>query len=496
MNAAQERLQAWRRDPVRFVRECLLTEPDAWQADVLRVFPRCPRLAMKACKGPGKTTVLAWLVWNFLLTRPHPRIACTSVTADNLGDCLWTEIAKWQKRSPLLSEMFEWQRTRVFAREHPETWWAAARAWPKTGSTGDQNETLAGLHGDYLLFILDECGSIPDGVMAAAEAGLANARGGGGVEAHLVIAGNPTMLSGPLYRASTTERDLWHVVEITADPDDPKRSPRVSVEWAREQIKKYGRDNPYVLVNVFGQFPPVSINALLGPNDVSTAMGRRPHEHEFSFAPRILGVDIAREGDDRSVIFPRQGLLARTPLILRNATSLHGAGVVSQTWRDHDADACFVDGTGGFGAGWIDQLRLLGFAPVEVQFAGRADDPRFANKRAEMWWRMAEWVKGGGTLPNVPELVAELTEPTYTFRGDQLLLEPKDDVKERLGRSPDLADALALTFSFQVQARQKPPPYVAPDGGRGDGNALRDYNPFTKRRGEGPRPSGVMRRSR
>lgn len=446
---------SWWRDPVKFVRDLFGVEPDLWQADVLRAFPKQPRQAMKACKGPGKTTVLSWLAWNFLTTRPHPKVVATSITSDNLADGLWTEMAKWRQRAPLLRESFDWQKTRIVSKEYPETWWMSARTWPKSADPGQQADTLAGLHADYLFFILDEAGGIPDAVMAAAEAGLANA-GQEGKEAHIAIAGNPTHLEGPLYRACTTEAHMWHVTEITADPDDPKRTPRVTVEWARKQIQKYGRDNPWVLVNVFGKFPPSSLNALLGPDDVRAAMAREPRPQDYMHAARILGIDVAREGDDRSVIFPRQGIVAGRPIVLRNADSLQGAGTVANKWNEWDATAAFVDNSGGFGAGWIDQLRAIGKSPIGIQFAGKPVDPRYVNKRAEMWFLMAEWIKGGGCLPtDLTEIVAELTTPTYFFKGDRFQLEDKDQIKERLGRSPDLADALALTFASPVAAPRR-----------------------------------------
>lgn len=473
LDQAAERIRLWREKPHAMVRELFGTVPDAWQDEVLEAFPHNPRMAMNACKGPGKTATLAWLAWNFLLTRPHPKVAATSITGDNLHDGLWTEMAKWQAKAPLLQAAFKWTKTRIFAAQHAETWWMSARTWPKGGSKDQQADTLAGLHADYLMFLIDEAGGVPDAVMAAAEAGLANAMGGGGHEAHVVIAGNPTHLEGPLYRASTTERHLWHVVNITADPDDPKRTPRVSVEWARQQIEKYGRDNPWVLVNVFGRFPPSSLNALLGPDEVRDAMNRHYREHEYSNMARILGVDVAREGDDASVIFPRQGLVASMPIMLRNADSLQGAGRVARIWQDTDADACFVDNTGGFGGGWIDQLRVLGRSPIPIHFAGKPNDPRYLNKRAEMWFTMAQWIKDGGALPPVDELVAELTTPLYYFKGDKFALEDKDQVKERLGRSPDHADALGLTFAQVVTPKPR-----GIDAYRQQTGAVRDYDPF------------------
>jgi hypothetical protein len=284
MRVDRARLDGWRQAPAAFVREVFGVVPDPWQEEVLEAFPDKPRIAMKACKGPGKTAVQAWLGWNFLATRRDAKIAATSITADNLADNLWSEMAKWRQRAPYLRDHFQWTKSRIFARRRPETWWMSARTWNRTADRNHQGNTLAGLHADNILFILDESGGIPDGVMATAEAALASCADG-----HIVQAGNPTHLEGPLYRACTSERRLWHVVEITADPDDARRSSRVKAEWAREQIEKYGRDNPWVLVNVFGRFPPGSLNSLIGPDECREASQRVYRPEDYRNAPRVLG---------------------------------------------------------------------------------------------------------------------------------------------------------------------------------------------------------------
>src|SRR5580698_10488659 len=106
-------LRHWHQHPADFVREVFDVVPDPWQVEVLEAFPHRQRLAMKACKGPGKTAVEAWLAWNFLLTRDHPKIAAVSITAENLADNLWSEMAKWQQRSAVLKAGFEWTKTRI-----------------------------------------------------------------------------------------------------------------------------------------------------------------------------------------------------------------------------------------------------------------------------------------------------------------------------------------------------------------------------------------------
>lgn len=452
---AREKLLRWQRDAVAFVRECIGVEPDAWQLDALAAIsrPDTERLAMKACKGPGKTAVLAWIVLWFLVTRPQSKIACTSITGDNLSTNLWPELSKWISRSAFLGAVLEWSKTRVSVKEAPENWFAVARAWSQSADPQQQADALAGIHADHVLFVLDESGGIPQAIMTTAEAVLAS-----GKETKIVQAGNPTSIDGPLYRACVTDKRLWHVVTITGDPDDPQRSPRIKVEWARQQITQYGRDNPWVKINVLGEFPPSSINALLGPADVDAAMLRKLPESAYNWADVQIGVDVARYGDDRTVIFPRQGLQALQPLVLRHS---HGAAVsadiatsIMRVCASLKTRRVVMDATGGWAAGARDVLVTAGYMPLEVQFHAPCKtidgkDPKYKNRRAEMHFGLSEWVKNGGCLPNIPELLGELTVPTYTVREDgKFQIEAKEQVKERLGRSPDLADALALTFAF------------------------------------------------
>lgn len=437
-------IEKWNKNPVSFVQDVFDTEPDSWQKDVLIALVTNNRLALQASKGVGKSTLLAWAAWWFLVCKPHPKIAATSISYDNLADGLWTEMAKWQSKSDLLKHQFEWTKTRIFNKDFPETWFMSARTWSKSADQNSQADALAGLHADYLLFVLDEVGGYPDGVMAAAEAALAS-----GIETKIIMAGNPTHLEGPLYRAATSERHLWHVTEITSDPDNPKRSNRVSLQWANEQRDKYGVDSPWYIVNVLGKFPPSSINSLLGPDEVSRAMQRQIYDHVYNWSQKRLGVDVARFGMDRTIIFPRQGLRAFKPVTLQGQRTNDIAARVMQAKNKWGSQAEFIDGTGGFGSGVVDSLMQAGATPYEVHFSSAASDSAYFNKRSEMWFKMSEWIKRGGSLPNMPELQRELTAPTYSFKNGKLILEPKESIKERLGFSPDLADALALTFYIE-----------------------------------------------
>lgn len=468
-------LERWREHPATMVRELFKAEPDIWQEEVLEAFPTTKRMALKASKGPGKTACLAWIAWNYLITRQRPNIMATSISGDNLKDGLIKEMSKWHaKMPPALQALFVLTNMRVEYKKDPRNWFFSARTWPKSGTAEEQANTLAGFHEDYTLALLDEAGGIPDAVMAAAEGALST-----GIESHIVIAGNPTHREGPLFRACTTESRLWKVVEINSDPDDPKRNTRVNSDWAREQIEKYGRDHPYTLVNVLGQFPPYSFNALIGDDEVAEAQKRFYREFDLESYPRILGIDVARGGDDQSVIARRHGLQFYPMIRRRNVESGQlGASLTNRIWEEFRCDAAFIDGTGGYGLTWYDCLRDLGRTAIAVGFASKASqEQRYYNKRAELYFDFIQWIKQGGALPPADsdggkELAKALVNTTYTHKGDRLILEEKSDIKAKIGFSPDEADAHALTFAEPVSRTAT----VV----RANHNAFRgEWNPFS-----------------
>lgn len=443
-------IHRWRQDPLSFVREVFKIEPDRWQEKALRTLAagRVNRLCMRACAGPGKTAVLAWIGWWFMMCfaekGQHPKGIAVGITEDNLKQNLWPEFAKWQQRSPLLEAAFAWQAERIYARDHPETWFLAARSFAKSADALTQGSTLSGLHSRYPFILLDESGNMSPAIGRAAEQAM------GGCETGLIVqAGNTTSLQGLLYDSSVRNASSWTTISITADPDDPDRTPRVATEWAADQIKRYGRDNPWVMSYILGQFPPGDSNALLSLIDVETAMGRIIKPESLRGSPRILGLDVARF-KDRTVLIARQGRGMFKPLIMRSADTMEIAGRVAKAYREWNAHAVMIDDTGGYGSGVVDQLTRAGMRVFPINFASKADSEQYLNKRSEMWFELAEWIKTGGALPDVAEFKQELTEPTYYFQNSKFRMEEKDQIIKRLGFSPDIADAAALTFAVPI----------------------------------------------
>lgn len=466
------------------VRNEFHVEPDAWQLDVLNAFgdPGKQRIAMQACVGPGKSAVLAWLGWNFMLCYSdgvnHPNGAAISIDAANLKNNLWKELAVWRDRSRLLLKMFEMTAETIFARDFPKTWFLSARTWSKNANQEEQGRTLSGLHAKSILYLCDEAGDISPSVLRAAEQGLSNCEWG-----KIVMAGNPTSLEGMLYKAVAEQSHLWVPVIITADPNDPKRTPRIDKAWAQLQIDEYGRDNPWVMAAILGKFPPSSFNALLGPDDVRAAMGRHLLIDQYDYAQKRIGGDIARFGDDSTVLFPRQGLAAFAPVEMRGARTDQIAARWMAAKIKWASEVDLIDDTGGWGAGVIDAARLGGVTLIPVYASGKADDPRFYNKRAETTFRAAAWIKAGGALPNVPSLVREaVAASVYTFKDGKFLVLEKAQVKVNLsGKSPDFWDALCLTFALvEMPGRESPQAMLA--GLTGANGVKSEWDPFSDER--------------
>ena len=198
-------------------------------------------------------------------------------------------------------------------------------------------------------------------------------------------------------------------------------------------------------------------NVLITIDMVSKAAHKGLNAQDVAGAVRVIGVDVARFGDDRSVICKREGLWCHDLRVVEKADNMTFAGIVAREIDEFKPDGVFIDA--GRGEGVIDRLRQLGYRVMEINFGMKAtDSAKYANKRSEMWDRVREWLIAGAAIPNNPDLKGELASPTYKFdAAGRLVLEPKEKMKERGLRSPDMADALALTFAFPLMAMTRRP---------------------------------------
>ena len=253
---------------------------------------------------------------------------------------------------------------------------------------------------------------------------------------------NGINLFSKLYFESPGKPD-WFAARYTVydtDAMDPKEVARLRSEQSEATFAR----------EMLCDFSASGENQLISLTDVEDASRRHIQITDYDFAARIIGVDPARFGSDRSVIVKRQGRLCHEPVAYAKMDNMSLAAFVAEEIRTWHPDAVFVDE--GNGGGVIDRLRQLGHEVIGVHFGGKASRPRYVNKRTEMWFEMRDWVTSGGVIPNNHTLKQELATPTYRFTvgQDVYALESKDEIKKRLPTSPDMGDALALTFAYPV----------------------------------------------
>ena len=214
--------------------------------------------------------------------------------------------------------------------------------------------------------------------------------------------------------------------------------------------------------------------ALADTEDAAKRVYQRDH---VRLSPVVLGIDPARFGDDRSVVFRRQGRQAFKPVVYRGIDNMELAARVANLIEEHDPDAVFCDA--GAGSGVIDRLRQLDYDVIEIPFGGKATKPeQYINRRSEMWWLMKQWIEEGGAIPNDVALKQELATPIYWYDNvGRRVLESKDQIKKRLqgAGSPDLADALALTFALPVAKKVPEDIYIKR---RKAATQKTDYDPY------------------
>lgn len=438
------------------------TGPDDWQTQVLRGIEAALaagktvdravrdaiRIAVRSGHGVGKTALVAWIILWFISCRSHPQIVVTANTKQQLEGKTWRELAKWHKLT-IHRHWFRWTATKFYNVAHPETWFATSVPWSK-----ERSEAFAGTHEENVLIIFDEGSGIEDIIWEVAEGAMTTPG------AMWIVFGNPTRNTGRFRECWRKFKHRW--LGFIVDSRTAKKANRTQID---EWIKDYGADSDFVRIRVLGQFPRVAYTQFIGEDLVLQSAARVPAPEEYEVAAKVFGLDIARFGNDQSVLVFRQGFKIQAVWKWRELDSHQLAFRVIEKIIEVQPDAVFAEEV-GIGVGAIDIMRtnnhqIQGVIPQERAI----DDRTYFNKRAEMWGEMKKWLRTGCCASlvvaneNDPELDEELKDDMtgieYGFdaRG-RIQMEKKEDMKARGQPSPDFGDALALTFYAPVGPRE------------------------------------------
>jgi phage terminase large subunit len=458
----------WQHDPVRYARERIGLQPTWQQEAMLRAMvPEGTKVSVRAGHGIGKSASLAAVIWWFLETRDFAKIPCTGPSSHQLRDVLWSELAKWRRSADAVSQargdhprlwlstLFDSTTERVFDRAAEQEWFAVART-----SSKERPEALSGFHGapGSLLFIIEEASGVLEATFETAEGALSSPG------ARVIMVGNPTRNTGT-FAASHKQ----HRGEYTALHFRSQDSLLVDPSYRDRLVRKFGETSNVVRVRTDGEFPKQDDDVLISLELTEAALQR---DRVPGTGPRRLGVDVARFGDDRTVLLLRQGSVVEHIAIHSKQDTMVTVGHVVQAVQAWHATEVYVDVI-GVGAGVYDRLAELRrekrltatITPVNVAEAApeRPTDQDAQGKtlRDHLWLQTAAWLRDEAPVfaadPEACEdLAGELTSVKYApDSSGRLVVESKDAMKARHLRSPDLADALVVTFYTPPQPRQR-----------------------------------------
>jgi len=425
----------------------------------------------------GKSACVSWLILWAISTMEDARGVVTANTETQLKTKTWAELGKWH-RLFIAKSFFDLTATALISRDpaHERTWRIDMIPWSERNT-----EAFAGLHnrGRRVIAVFDEGSAIPDTIYEVTEGAMTDS------ETQLLwfVFGNPTRNTGRFKElfpgGSFAHR--WNSYQVDS------RSVRFSDKKKIAQwIEDYGEDSDFIRVRVLGVFPRAGTVQFI-PSDLVEQAASRDVEI-YLHDPLVLGVDVARFGDDDSVLYPRKGRDGRSlgylrlrPTNNRQPWLMILAGRIAELVKEWGVDMVFVD-AGGIGAGLVDRLIQLNVPCIGIEFGQKADrrlpekdeQAKYANKRAEIWGWMKEWLKDGA-IPSDPHIKAQLVGPEYGFNArDEIQLEKKEDMRKRGLASPDIPDALALTFAYPVMPRLRP----GLPGVHSTPAVLHEYNPF------------------
>ena len=411
------------------------------------------RFSTASGHGIGKSALVAWLILFILDTRPKCKGVVTANTSEQLRTKTWSELGKWHRMS-LTEHLYDYSSGKgsmsLSRKGFKEIWRCDAQTCREENA-----EAFQGLHAasSTPFYIFDEASGIPTKIWEARSGGATDG------EPMSFDFGNPTRNTGQFYENCVGDKAHRYTVRSIDSRSVQITNKPLMQEW----VEDYGEESDFVKVKVRGMFPSQSSVQFINSDDVQACI-RRPLPVNNQ-APLVIGVDVARFGDNDTVIYPRIGDDARSfPYKSYNGLDLmQVADKVTEMINDFEGlgkkcSALFIDG-GGLGSGVIDRLRQLGYNPIEVQFGGRASDRRYRAKGDEIWGKMRDGLRhlclprdNDFSQDNIrASLKSELVQREYGFTPAGLIqLESKADIKKRGGDSPDIADALALTYSAEI----------------------------------------------
>lgn len=414
------------------------------------------RSAIASGHGVGKSAYVAWIIHFLMSTRVDTRMVVTASTQFQLEDKTWPELSKWHNLA-LNKHWFVWSATAYSFAAYPQEKQKNYRATAATVSE-QKTEAFAGLHneGKTVCVIFDEASGIPGKIWEVSEGALTDGEG------FFFGFGNPTRADGEFADCFDKHKRLYRTRNV-----DSREVSHTNKSALRTQIEKWGEDSDETKVRIKGLFPTQSFNGFISIDAVNDAVKRGVKDEDDEYwtdfidygAAKIMAVDVARFGDDETVIGMRQGrdFVSYKLRTFKGLSTTKIAQIVAQEADIHRPDAIVIESTGP-GAGVIDTLRDRKYKVIEVHpGAPSAERMLYVNVRAEYWSKMRDWIYKEGVLPDDIELFRQLTTILYSLdRHEQRTqLEAKKDMKLRGLSSPDRADTLALTFAVNIARRDR-----------------------------------------
>lgn len=446
-----KKIPRYQKDPVLFFKDVTRFEPDDWQSRVARDLAEYPRVSVKSGHGVGKTALEANLVLWFLSCFPFARVVVTAPTQQQLHDVLWAEIDKWRSRSPFLKELLVYMKTHVYMRGFEKRWFAVAK-------TAAKPENMQGFHEDNMLFVADEASGIEDEIMETILGTLSGANN------RLLMCANPTRTTGTFYDSHTIDRGIYKCHTISS-----LDSARTNKDNIASFIRKYGKDSNIVKVRVYGEFPTQEDDVFIWLSTIEHACNR---EIDLTKKiPRIaMGVDVARYGDDETIIVDNVGGKCEIVLSRRGQDLMKTVGDIVLEYRrlakmypQYNGKIFAVIDDTGLGGGVTDRLKevkreqkLSRLEIIPINFGSKVPEEQsvfYADFPTFLWANIRDKLEEGTLqLQDDQELIAQLSVRKYTVSSSgKLQIESKKEMKKRGVGSPDRGDALALSCYEEVR---------------------------------------------